>query len=750
MTGALLLLVLTLAPDAGAPADAVVNADATVASDASAPDSAPALPMVAPEAQNATHPAVVIQGRVYARGSRDGVGGASLIVDGLVAGESDADGAFSLVVPPGRRIIQIQQPGFRPLLQEVQAAPGLPPVELRLAAADEGAPRYETVVQGQSQDEAPVRTLSGPEITRTAGSLGDPFRVLESLPGVSTLLWPLPVYAVRGANPGNTGYFLDGVRVPALFHFALGPAVIHPYFLESLDFYSGGYPARHGRYVSGVVAASTAAPATDRAHGSLDVRLFDAGGLLTVPIDGGRGTVAVAARYAYPAGLASALLEDVRFHYWDYQLRFDHDLGPGRVSATVMGSYDLLATRENSYQVNAEGQPEPPRKVEESLVLAFNRFDLRWRGAVRGGRLFAGLALGLDRTEANTEQQSERGGARARSLTPRVSYLRSLGAADLEVGVDGELSAYRTLLQDPTLGLPMSGLTATRGVLLAGTYGSLIWRAADRVVLTPGLRLDLYHEPGATRADLAPRLNLRVQAARALWLKVSGGRTSQMPSLPFQLPGIEAFGLGRLGLQTAWQGGAGVEAKVRGFDLDATTFVQRYVLTDMRDPEIGNPLLEDFLVRRDALAYGLELMIRRPPGQRLHGWLSYTLSRSLRAFEGGVVGPSDWDQRHVLNLVAGYRWGRTTVGGRFHLHTGRVVPVSNITPLEMARLPPFYQLDLRLDRRFIHDTWTLDAYIELVNATLTREVVGLIATRDGVEQDGFRIVLPSIGIRAEF
>ena len=42
------------------------------------------------------------------------------------------------------------------------------------------------------------------------------------------------------------------------------------------------------------------------------------------------------------------------------------------------------------------------------------------------------------------------------------------------------------------------------------------------------------------------------------------------------------------------------------------------------------------------LAYGWSSWsaARRAP---LIGWLAYTLSRSLRAFEGGVVGPSDWD-----------------------------------------------------------------------------------------------------------
>jgi hypothetical protein len=749
VTGApLLLLVLTAAPDAALP-----DAGAT---DASAPDagapllSPPPLPTVEARPAESNRAAVVIQGQLFARGSRDPVGGASIIVDGLAAGETDAEGRFSLVVAPGRRILQIQQPGYQPLTHFVQAVAGLAPLELRLSAADEGSPRYETVIKGRSQDEAPVRTLSGPEITRTAGSLGDPFRVIESLPGVATMMWPLPIYAVRGANPGNTGYFLDGVRIPALFHFALGPAVIHPYFLESLDFYSGGYPARHGRYVSGIVSAATAAPATDRAHGSIDVRLFDAGGILTVPINGGKGSVALAARYAYPAGLASALVEEVRFHYWDYQLRFDHDLGPGRFSATVMGSYDLFATKSTSEIYSPDGEVTRTEH-EDSVVLAFQRYDLRWRGAVGGGRLFAGLALGTDKTESAVEEDDSRGGARARNLTPRVSYLRALNpAADLELGIDGELTRFRGLLLASNPNVPPSGLTSSRTAALVGGYSSLTYRLGDRVVLTPGLRLDVFHEGKATEVDLGPRLNLRLRAGDSFWVKLTGGRASQMPSLPFQLPGIEAFELGRLGLQTAWHGGLGVETNLRGFELDATSFVQRYVLSDVRDPQLGDPLLEDFLVRRQALAYGLELMIRRPPGQRLHGWLSYTLSRSLRAFEGGVVGPSDWDQRHVLNLVVGYRWGRTTLGTRFHLHTGRLVPIGNLDPLEMERLPPFYQLDLRLDRRFIFERWSLDAYIELVNATLTRQVIDLYATRGGIEEEGFRIVLPSIGIRAEF
>jgi hypothetical protein len=142
-------------------------------------------------------------------------------------------------------------------------------------------------------------------------------------------------------------------------------------------------------------------------------------------------------------------------------------------------------------------------------------------------------------------------------------------------------------------------------------------------------------------------------------------------------------------------------------------------------------------------------MIRRPPSARLHGWLSYTLSRSERSYDG-VVAASDWDQRHVVNLVTGYRVGRYTVGGRVHAQTGRPVRVQNGEAGEWRRLPPFYQLDLRAERRFVFDTSVLDLYVEFVNTTLTRQVVALERRGPDLRRQGFRLVLPSIGVRAEF
>jgi hypothetical protein len=185
--------------------------------------------------------------------------------------------------------------------------------------------------------------------------------------------------------------------------------------------------------------------------------------------------------------------------------------------------------------------------------------------------------------------------------------------------------------------------------------------------------------------------------------------------------------------------------------VEVTGYVQRYVLTDLRDPASVNPdpLASDFLVRRDARSYGMEVMIRRPSSERLHGWLSYTLSQNERAL-GGFIGPSDWDQRHILNLVLGYRLGRYTLGARGHLNTGRPVLVTGGQAESFVRLPTFYQLDLRAERRILFDSFTLNIYLELVNATGTREVYGMDQqpASEPVQQS-IRLVLPSLGVRGE-
>ena len=251
-------------PDTDSPADAALPTPAA----ASAPQG-PAAPLS--ESSTVDHwVRVLASGRLNTP-----VVGATVYVGRDAVATTDEDGMARFAAPDARQGLQgldtgqtrgllavrVLAPGYQParaLLEKVDAprrlegtAPGpdaggpRPPVQgttpfvVKLQPALTGE-RYETVVVGTPPSGNGEIQLSGTELTQTPGALGDPVRVVESLPGVAQVVWPLALYAVRGSNPGNTGILLDGMAVPSTFHFALGPSVIHPYFIQSVDFYPGG------------------------------------------------------------------------------------------------------------------------------------------------------------------------------------------------------------------------------------------------------------------------------------------------------------------------------------------------------------------------------------------------------------------------------------------------------------------------------------------------------------------------------
>jgi hypothetical protein len=765
----LLPLLLVLAVDGGnASADGSADAgdvaaptDAVPASaDAGASDAMPAS-----EAPSAGR--LPFTGKILARGTRQPLVGASVsmaVGDGTRAsGETGPDGGFVLDVLPGEHQLRVQCPGFVPTTRPVNVSAFTGELVVRLEPRGDGE-RYETVVTAEAPEAESV-ALKREELVHTAGSLGDPFRVLESLPGVAQTTWPLPFYAIRGANPGNTGFFIDGVRAPALFHFALGPSVIHPFFIQDLQFYPGGYPVEYGRYVSGIVAANTATPATDRLHVSADVRLFDAGGIVASPFDDGKGTVAVAGRYSYTGLLLSAFSNAYSLDYWDYQVRVQHPLGPGTLTLFAFGSGDDL--RQKNPDKTDYGFVGQTQLIQPGLAkLMFHRAQLRWDGAVLSGRLTVAVVAGMDdSTVSLTSLFSLPVGTKMYTLAPRISERWSVWRwLEFELGADSEIQRAR-----PTSLVALSGgfltdnyetdLFHNRDILSVGAYTGFTLHAGDRLIIAPGLRYDGYFEQGTEQFAASPRISVRLRVGPHDFLKAAAGQFSQMPSLPVGVPGFESFGLATYGLQRSRQASFGLESALEerlGIDLnlDTSVFYQRLHLTDLKNSLIPDPEASDLLEPREGQSYGLEFMIRRPMKHKLYGWLAYTLSRSERVVDGMIV-PSDWDQRHILNLVVGYRWPRNySTSVRFHYNSGRPYPLYDKGSGDVdyyIHLPGFPQLDLRCDKRFIFDKFVMEAYLELVNATLSREVYDVKRQPSGtIYENYYRLVLPSAGVHVEF
>jgi hypothetical protein len=269
---------------------------------------------------------------------------------------------------------------------------------------------------------------------------------------------------------------------------------------------------------------------------------------------------------------------------------------------------------------------------------------------------------------------------------------------------------------------------------------------------------------------------------KGLDLVAGGGMYQQPPAFPVALPGIDTFAL-QLGLQRAYQGSAGLEAKMpQAITLTLTGFYQKFtnindVVIDFGPQPCTSPPPESLtgalaVVTRqlNGQAYGLEMLLRRHEG-RFTGWIAYTLSRSERYYSCGLR-PADFDQTHVLNVVTQVRlpWN-LLVGARFFFSTGR--PFTQVDAAALSdpsyvplrnnqRFDNYVQLDLRIDREWIFRRWAFAAFIEAVNVTYSQTVYGVSYPKDMLADGttitrydqphalGIRWVLPSVGVRGRF
>jgi hypothetical protein len=193
---------------------------------------------------------------------------------------------------------------------------------------------FEVVVRGERQAPGSVTVTRG-EARNLPGSFGDPLRAIEMQPGVVPIVSGVPSFFIRGAPPANVGFFIDGVDVPLLYHAFLGPSVIHPGLIDSVDLYRGASPVEYGRFAGPIVAANMR-PFDRRFSGEGNLRVIDVGGLAEVPFGEcepgappgcSKGSVRASGRYSY-TGVVLSLLSNADLRYWDYQAQTSYTLGP--------------------------------------------------------------------------------------------------------------------------------------------------------------------------------------------------------------------------------------------------------------------------------------------------------------------------------------------------------------------------------------------------------------------------------------
>lgn len=671
-----------------------------------------------------------------------------------------------------RFVYRIDPPPPPPALAE--SPPPAPPEPTRAtnAAGSEDvvpAASYSATARTEAPPrEVTVHQLSAQQVGRVAGTRGDSLRAVEILPGVARPPLNDGQVIVRGASPQDTQVLVEGTPVLFLYHLGGLTSFFNSSLLERVDFYPGNFSARFGRAIGGVIDVDVRSPKRDRAHGTLDVNLIDASLLVEAPINENAGFT-LAARRSYIDFFFDSVVPDDAFDvvaapvYWDYQ-----GVGEYRLTERDRLRLQAFGSKDQMHVVTGKADNGDPR-VRGNLGFSseFHRALLSWQhdygDGARHDVMIGGGFLNIDAQIGELVDQH----ISVPTIFSRAEWHLPLGSSlSLDTGWDvvgyrGRVTydgpRFRTDEGSEDVDAPVNvSLNQVATVVRPALFAELSWTPHESLRVIPGVRVDYTSEVQDVTID--PRLVTRWSVTDDTVLKAGVGRFSQPPELGAAFPQL---GNPDVLSASAVHVSAGVEQRV-GEDLKLGVEGYGKYLWDLPVNSNSGPSPVN---QGEGRIYGVEVSARYQR-RKTFGYLAYTLSRSERSVRGGPYRLHNYDQPHILNVSGGHDLGRgwdvsgtlrlvsgnpetPITGAVYNANTDEHLPVYG--PLNSARAPLFYRLDLRIQKRWEFGDAKLSLYLDLINATNAQitEVTDYgfdYRTQSGVS--GFPL-LPVLGVRGE-
>lgn len=669
--------------------------------------------------------AAEVSGVVRLRGSGDPIEGITVrTTDESVSVETGARGQFALDLPEGDALLWFESEDYAPISVEL-SVPSDP-----LSVFLEPSRVHEIIVESFRETAHTARHVVDAEMAlETPGTLEDSVRLVQSLPGVSVRREYSPGQAelsVRGSQPGENRYMLDGVDVPYLYHFNQYASVFPTTQIDTLELFPSTFGSAYGDAVGAVIDAKSVVEQPNAVHGSVAMSTIMGSASVSAPLEKGDWWLSGSGRRSYQDLINGSTAQ---FTLWpvfgDFSLRAGRDANGKRIQMfawgggdsydRAVGELDLLDTVEanaaptfsyrRAFQVVGVQTGRNGETGQSRMVNAVVHDRLSGEVTGNGTELLETLRLN-HRTDVGHQLVSE-------TLRVEAGWSGRADWTQLEV-VDPGPATFQVAQEAPALarGVPVD---AQRVRVRGAGYAELHWQQGNWRMM-PGLRVPLDSMALAQLPE--PRLALRWRGADQSALKLSFGRYNQAPATEHL---IEGTGDPDLPVITAWQASGGIEQ----------TFANRLeVSLDGYYKNLQNPL---WLVpdgpaisadRGDA--WGVELVSRYRMREVffLWGWLAYSRStldlpegrvptNGDQPFTAGVV--ASWDPGKGWNIGMRYRYGSglpyTPMSGSIYEAThDSWLPVPGAT--NSARLPQYQKLDLHFEKKWTFDRWMLSIYVE--------------------------------------
>lgn len=714
---------------------------------------------------------------------------------------TDSSGRFIFKsLPRGPFNLKIMGPGYEPYTSGLLIA-HKEAVNLAFRINKSSYAENEIVVYGREKNqEISKRSLSSAQINSIAGLNGDALKVVQVFPGVARPLFGNGSIGVRGAPSWDSRFFLDGIPVPQLYHFGGIKSVYNSEALHSIDLFPGGFGVSYGNSIAGVIALNSRNAERERVKGYVDINLMDVSLFVEGPVNSRTGILA-SVRRSYLGNLLGFAVDKlgsvdipvmIAPYYYDYLVRADVDLTPSqKLFFTLFGSRDaleLIVPSANTGSTEVDAMVDKVSNTDAfNMVMVAHEATIRegWENSLRTALIQGlgnGLLLGVLKWDYKYYEFLLRNELRY-AISDKMSA---------KAGFDLWLKNYRQHAIFPTAERIFFRDTLNQISGLASPHLQLEYSPFPALTVKSGLRYDYYPEikqkasilpefwnynffknRTGLRAEPSLRFSVSYQIHKNHLLTAALGTYNQTPQpLGFAthdtlgIPGFPVTKARQIMLGYNWQFNDIISADLQLYHNQQWDLP---IFTGMEDLLSLNSLSPMFEGDGRGKMYGLELFIRHNQEKNFSGWISYSLSKSKRySNKDRKYIPYDSDQTHNLQCVLNYRFPRQwQAGTRLRVISGNpYTPVVDRTydmtnryfvpsfgEKNSLRNHPFFQLDLRVEKKFVFDNWLLTGYLDLQNALwfLYKSPEITVYNYDYTRKTSLSVpIIPSIGVKADF
>jgi hypothetical protein len=718
----------------------------------------------------------IIKGRVYNAINNEPIPFASVgIASTSAATTTDIEGKYELKnLSPGLYNITASFVGFsKKTIFEIQVN-NFTPTVLNIGL-DEKTDSLNVVEVTASPfnktEESPVslRTIGSSEIDRNPGGNRDISKVIQSLPGVASTVSFRNDIIIRGGAPNENRFYLDGIEVPNINHFATqggsgGPVgMINVNFIREVDFYSGAFPVNRGNALSSVFDFKMKDGNSEKLVTTATLGSSDIGLTLDGPI-GKRTTFIISARRSYLGWLFKLLELPFLPVYNDAQFKAKIRLNEkNELSLIGLGALD-------DFKLNLDANETEQQKY----ILGYLPVNKQWNYALGANYKHyfekSYLTFVVSRNHLNNRSYKYLNNDERIESNKILDYV----SQEIENKVRLE-NTYRNNGFKINVGLGFENVTYTNSTFNkittpVGTtvidfdsklnfnkyaaFGQISKVFFDqRLLLSVGARTDFSDYSSQMINPLnqfSPRFSFAFNITDAFSFNFNTGRYYQLPTYTV------------LGYRDSLNVLTNKENKVTyitndhlvaGFEY--TTKINTKISVEgfykvysnypfaLRDSlslanlggdygVIGN---EPVVSTSDGKAYGIEFLIQQKLFKGFYGIIAYTWVKSQFEDKRGNNKPSAWDNGNIVSATFGKKIKRNwEIGFKWRYQGGTpYTPIdvqtssrktvwdinsrglNDYSQLNEKRLRAFHQLDLRIDKKFFFKKWSLDIYYDLQN-----------------------------------